>query len=99
MNTKHTKHTTDKGIEYWRVASDANGNSRYVVHYLTIPYPVEYTGSSVQDYRAHQLAHQAHAARLLGGTHYRAKWFGGGIVFTSFNVEHDVHQAIDQATD
>ena len=28
-------------------------------------------------------------------TKYRAKWFGGGYVFQSYNIEHDVQWALD----
>ena len=33
-------------------------------------------------------------ARSFGGQKYRAKWFGGGIVFQSYNVLSDLSKAL-----
>lgn len=90
----HTKHTVALGnetVEYWRIDNDTNGNPRYVVHYLAIPFRDWNDGELFWDY---QSAHIRHAANALGGTKYRAKWFGGGIVFQSFNVKHDISKAL-----
>lgn len=86
-------HIDGESITAYRVENNSSGNPRYVVHYLAIPYP-DNPGGGITNFRAHQLAHQNFAARVLGGTRYRAKWFGGGIVFTSFDLEGDLTSAI-----
>ena len=63
------------GIEVFRVDNDVNGNPRYVVHFL-----------SLSDNYNEALSQ----ARKIGGKKYRAKWFGGGIVFSSYNLNEDL---------
>ena len=58
-------------IKYWRINNDANGNPRYVVHYQSIASTYE---------------EAVEKARKIGGKKYNAKWFGGGIVFQSYNL-------------
>ena len=67
-------------IKYWRIKNDVNGNPRYVVHYLSI--------ASTYD-------EAVVAARKIGGKQYNAGWFGGGIVFKSYNVAQDLAQIVD----
>ena len=62
---------TAQGIDFWRVDSDVNGNPRYVFHFLEL----------ARDYES--ALKQAHK---IGGSKYRAKWFGGGIVIQSYNL-------------
>ena len=81
---------TYRDVEYFRISNTVQGAPRYVVHYLDIPYREQAPG---EDFRTHQLAHIEHAKARLFGTKYRAKWFGGGIVFTS----HDIRGTIDNA--
>jgi len=76
MSTKHTN------IQFTRVDNDVNGNPRYVVHFLEIM-PDTARNADVSDKYRISLNH----ARKFGGQKYRAKWFGGGIVFTSFYIE------------
>ena len=64
-----------EGISFWRVNNDINGNPRYVIHFLDI----------AEDYRT-----ALNISRRIGGKIYRAKWFGGGIVFQSYNIESDI---------
>ena len=63
------------GIEVFRVENDVNGNPRYVIHFLDLS--TNYNDALFK-------------ARKIGGKKYRAKWFGGGIVFSSYNLEHDL---------
>lgn len=72
--------TMGHDFDLWQVDCDAYGNSRYVVHYLAIPY----TNQPELDFFANQNAHIEHARRALRGKRYRAKWFGGGIVFQAY---------------
>lgn len=55
-----------------RIDNDTNGNPRYVVHWLNL---------GLNDYEATPLTRKA------GLSKYRAKWYGGGFVFTSYNLE------------
>ena len=62
----------------WQIDNDINGNCRYVVHYLAVPFREQMPNET---FRAHQLAHIEHSKSALYGKKYRASWFGGGIVF------------------
>tara|TARA_S200002703_G_scaffold4693_2_gene5835 strand:- start:26296 stop:26595 length:300 start_codon:yes stop_codon:yes gene_type:complete len=65
------KQTSMNGVDFHRVDNDVNGNPRYVVHFLSLAANYD---------RAIEIA------RKIGGKKYRAKWFGGGIVFQSYNI-------------
>lgn len=92
--------TTGHDFSIWQIDHDINGNARYVVHYLTIPEHAPYAGNDVLTYRQHQIDHIEHAKRALYGKKYRAKWFGGGIVFQAYagNPIQHVLDAIERAT-
>jgi hypothetical protein len=68
-------------IEIYRVNNCVNGNPRYVIHWLTL---------GLDDYASSQLT------RSLGLSLYRAKWFGGGLVFSSYSIERDVAEMIQR---
>ena len=63
------------GVEVFRIENDVNGNPRYVIHFLDLS--ENYNESLFK-------------ARKIGGKKYRAKWFGGGIVFSSYNLNEDL---------
>ena len=63
------------GVEVFRVENDVNGNPRDVIHFLDLS--ENYNDSLCK-------------ARKIGGKKYRAKWFGGGIVFSSYNINEDL---------
>lgn len=67
-------------MEFKRVNSDINGNPRYVTHFLNIP--IEGDGLTVS--QKYNLA--VKKANKIGGRKYNTKAFGGGIVFTSYNI-------------
>ena len=70
--------TIDTGkeiVKALRVNNDINGNPRYVVHFLDID-------SSYDE--------ALKRAKKVGGRKYRAKDFGGGIVFQSYNIEDTI---------
>lgn len=87
---------THHGITAYRVDNDVNGNPRYVVHYLDIPYRDQHDGELFWDY---QRSHIEHSKQALFGKRYRAKWFGGGIVFTSYNVSDTIKRALETPSD
>lgn len=68
-------------VTVYRIANSVNGAPRYVTHFLSVPEP-----SHIE-----QIDRIEHARHVLKGNRYRAKWFGGGIVFTtSETVQHYV---------
>ncbi len=70
-----------KEIEVFRIPNDANGNPRYVVHFRDL-------GVGLWDYD--------NINKLYGFCKYRAKWFGGGVVFQSYNIEDTLSYALDK---
>lgn len=75
--------------EVWQVSPDTNGNPRYVVHYLAVPFE----GDDSQTFLTNQANHIEHAKRALYGQRYRASWFGGGIVFQTYNLRETLERA------
>ena len=62
----------ENGIEFHRVNNDINGNPRYVFHFLNL------AGSYSEAVRI---------GKTVGAKKYRAKWYGGGLVIQSYNLE------------
>ena len=92
--------TLSQDIDYTitPIANTVNGAARHVVHYMAIPF-TEYAGENIYDFRAHQVAHIEHAKKMLHGQTYRAKSYGGGIVFQAYAgspIKH-VNAAIKRA--
>lgn len=78
--TNYFREYATEDYTIYRVPNDINGNPRYVTHYLTVPYQDDET----QPFHINQNNHIEHAKHILSGKKYRAKWFGGGIVFTTY---------------
>ena len=70
-----------KEIEAFRIPNDVNGNPRYVVHFTDL-------GIGLWDYD--------NINQLYGFNKYRAKWFGGGVVFQSYNIAETLEYALDK---
>ena len=70
-----------KEIEAFRIPNDNNGNPRYVVHFLDL-------NIKLSDYD--------NINKLYGFKKYRAQWFGGGVVFQSYNIEDTLNFALDK---
>lgn len=75
----NTVEINGENIEIIRVNNCVNGNPRYVIHFLSI-------ADTYQD--------AINIAKQIGGKRYRAKWFGGGVVFSSYNVIEDLKRII-----
>ena len=88
--------TAGHDFSIWQIDHDINGNARYVVHYLTIPYQDD----DSQPFHINQANHIEAARKALYGKKYRAKWFGGGIVFQAYagNPVQHVLDAIGRAS-
>lgn len=79
--------TETKTIELKRVNNGSNGNPRYVVHFLELLDNVdnEYlNGAYSRINQGYELA--LRKAKFIGGSKYRGKDFGGGIVIQSYNT-------------
>lgn len=68
-------------IQAFRIENDNNGNPRYVVHFSDL-------GISLWDYDD--------INKLYGFKKYTAKWFGGGVVFQSYNIQDTLEYACSQ---
>ena len=75
-------------IEIFKIDHDVNGNPRYVVHFLSL----------VRGYKMESVTDGYNEAirkiRTVGGRKYRARWFGGGVVFQSYDVIGDLKHAL-----
>ena len=65
-----------------QVTNDANGNPRYVIHYLDI---------------ANSYSDALNLIRKIGGKMYTAKWYGGGLVFSTYNLEKTLEELLAHA--
>jgi hypothetical protein len=72
-----------------RINNDVNGNPRFVVHFLYLLNEGEDQGLDVL--QSFDLALKK--ARKVGGTKYRGRDFGGGIVFQSYNILETINKA------
>ena len=68
-------------IETFRIDNDINGNPRYVVHFIDLDI---------------NLKDSDKINKLYGFKKYTAKWFGGGVVFQSYNIEDTLNFALDK---
>lgn len=74
-------------IQFTRVKSDANGNSRFVCHFLNLLTREELDRSGDQWIPVgakYDLA--LHRARKIGGRKFHNKQYGGGIVFQCYGA-------------
>lgn len=73
-------------MEFTRIANDINGNPRYVFHFLNFITDQESQGLTLD--QKYNLA--VKKAKKIGGKIYRAKNYGGGIVFQSYNIQETI---------
>lgn len=84
-----------KKITFTRIKNDVNGNPCYVVHYLDLltkqeldmPIWSEETGERVDKY-----SWACKRAKAFGGRKYHTTAYGGGIVFSSYNLAIEVEE-------
>lgn len=72
--------------DFMRVNNDSNGNPRFVLHFLSFT-----KSDDLADYMGWDKVTQKYnlalqRAKPLGGRKFHNKQFGGGIVFTSYNL-------------
>ena len=71
-----------KQVIIHQVNNDAHGNPRFVIHYLDIA-----------DTYSDALA----LIRKIGGKVYTAKWYGGGLVFSTYTLENKLEELMTYA--
>ena len=71
----------NKRVKVFRIKNDVNGNPRYVVHFSDL-------GIKLSDYD--------NINKLYGFKKYRAQWYGGGVVFQSYNIQDTLNFALDK---
>jgi hypothetical protein len=74
-------------IQLKRVTSDTYGNPRYVTHFTELLTLDEFDSFTSLDGISQAYALAIKKAKKIGGSKYRGKDFGGGIVFQSYNTE------------
>jgi hypothetical protein len=101
-----TNTTTQTDIELLRVDCDKDGNSRYVVHFLNLVTAkdkenarmLSNTCSPFNLPNLYEDEIAVNKARTIGGKRYKAKHYGGGIVFTS-NSKQALAESIAELMD
>lgn len=83
------------GIGFTRVNNDINGNPRYVVHFLSLLSRHEKNKFDVLEAYAHALG----KSRRLGGRKFHNRQYGGGIVFTTYNLDELARSIAEMAKD
>jgi hypothetical protein len=89
--------------DYKRVNNDANGNPRYVVHFLPFVNSkdeelAELLSKETRPFKYpidHLYDIAVTKAKAIGGKKYRGKDFGGGVVFSSvYHLEEEIFNHI-----
>ena len=75
---------TVQGITFTRTNADVNGNPRYVVHFTDV-LPDNYR-ETLPDIRA-RYQYAVKLSHRWGGSKYRGRDFGGGIVVQSYSLQ------------
>lgn len=73
-------------IEFTRVNNDGNGNPRYVCHFLAFCVPSDNERFTGLDFISRKYDLALSRSREFGGRKFHNKQYGGGIVFTSYNI-------------
>lgn len=98
--TTETIKVNGLAIKAHKVPNDSNGNPRWVVHFLDLLTKDEQDKIYKEATEREDLTFSTELmyekaltkARKVGGKRYRAKWYGGGIVFQSYNIKQDLEQ-------
>jgi hypothetical protein len=72
--------------QFQRIPSDANGNPRYVTHFLNIETANHYPALGLSTI-SERYTDALRFARNAGGKKYHNKKFGGGIAFQSYALD------------
>ena len=95
---KVKEYKTPNGCTWYRLEADAYGSPRIMTHFLNLVSPY-------QEREAHRMsannaiasieALRQWAKKTVNGQDYRAKWFGGGIVWKSYLNDEQINKLID----
>ena len=83
-------------LNWTRVNSDVNGNPRFVIHFLDCC-PKSWVGDISERY-----ARTCKLMNTIGGRKFHNKQYGGGIVFSSYNLtdtERSINEVIEEEED
>ena len=84
-------------IAVYPATPDYYGNPRFVVHFLDFPNldpDPENRASGIEQTMFMQDRYIDNVRHAVGGKRYRCKDFGGGIVFSSYNVKATLRHAL-----
>ena len=87
-------------ITVYRTTSDYYGNPRFVVHYLAFPNldpDPERMARGIDEIVSMQNQYIENVRHAVGGRRYRGRDFGGGVVFSSYNVRDTLRHALAQS--
>ena len=84
-------------ITVYSTTPDYCGNPRFVVHYLSFPNldpDPECWAHGIDEIVSMQNRYIDNVRHAVGGKRYRGRDFGGGIVFSSYNVRETLAHAL-----
>lgn len=70
-------------MEFIRIKNDVNGNPRYVTHFLNLLTESEVYNTNIDN----KYSIAVNRSHKLGGRKYHTKSFGGGLVFSTYNLD------------
>jgi hypothetical protein len=71
---------------FTKISHDINGNPRYVIHFLNFITPEEYKNDNEWGFLTSLYKLACKRANKWGGRKFSNRQYGGGIVFTSYNI-------------
>lgn len=80
---------TQQKIEFTRISNDANGNPRYVCHFLGLITDQDRSNTEGWGIKQISVLYEIAIKRAnkIGGRKFHNKQYGGGIVFQSYNID------------
>tara|TARA_R110002124_G_scaffold215130_2_gene381081 strand:+ start:243 stop:686 length:444 start_codon:yes stop_codon:yes gene_type:complete len=75
--------TSDNYINWTRANNDINGNPRYICHYLAFK-PLQDSNEAFVSFSYEDAIKEANK---LGGKKYHNKQYGGGLIFSTYNLQ------------
>lgn len=82
-------------VSFTRIENDVNGNPRYVINFQELVNDNDRETTKPDPSLDKLFAVALKKARTIGGRTYRAKWYGGGIVFQSYNINELEKQILE----
>jgi hypothetical protein len=95
---KAQEHTTPNGSVWYRLENDSYGNPRIMTHFLNlVSHSQRREARRMSANNAFESIYtlEQWARETVNGWKYRAKWFGGGIVWTSYLSDEQIDDLID----